>query len=102
MRDVKTTFFIEEIKTNGSFPCKFGCNDGTTYFVKHSNYGYRTRQLSNEWIIGHLSRIVGLPISDFSIVTIMDEVIDHRIRFSGGRPKGLGFGSKLLSGRLQN
>lgn len=75
------------------FYCR--CEDGQAYFVK--GHGAGKPSLIAEYVGGRLARAFGLPVADFEIVEVPQELI----KWSGRRDAnelgaGLAFGSKAL------
>lgn len=95
---VKTSIFWREVPTAGSYPSLYECSDGNSYFIKHSNFGKRRRQVINEFIGAMLADIIELNIPRYAIVEIDDQVLNGSEIFSGGRPSGIGFASRKLTG----
>lgn len=95
---VRTSIILKEIQTPGSYPCEYYCSDRNTYFVKHSNFGQRRRQVINEFIGSMLADLIELNIPQYAMVEIDDQVLSGSEDFSGGKPTGMGFGSRKLKG----
>ena len=75
------------------FYCR--CEDGQAYFVK--GHGAGKQSLIAEYVCGRLARAFGLPVADFEIVEVPQELI----RWSGRDDAqdlgaGLAFGSRAL------
>lgn len=75
------------------FICK--CEDGQTYFVKGSGAGKQS--LIAEYVGGRLARAFGLPVADFEIVEVPQELVKWSVRGDASElGAGLAFGSKAL------
>lgn len=75
------------------FHCR--CEDGQAYFVKGSGAGKRS--LIAEYVGGRLARAFGLPVADFEIVEVPQELIKWSGRDDANElGAGLAFGSKAL------
>lgn len=75
------------------FYCR--CEDGQAYFVKGNGAG--KQGLIAEYVGGHLARAFGLPVADFDIVEVPQELIKWCGRDDANDlGAGLAFGSKAL------
>lgn len=75
------------------FYCR--CEDGQAYFVK--GHGAGKRSLIAEYVGGRLARAFGLPVADFEIVEVPQELIKCSGRLDAGDlGTGLAFGSKAV------
>lgn len=75
------------------FYCR--CEDGGFYFVKGNGAGKRS--LIAEFVGGRLARAFGLPVADFEIVEVPQELIKWSGRDDSNElGAGLAFGSKAL------
>lgn len=99
-KKVTTEIFQRELETRGSFPSLFDCSDGLRYFVKHSQQNRNFSHLINEFIAVQLARVVSVPVPDFALIEIKQDILPADYIFSSGKPSGLGFGSQFLSGNI--
>lgn len=99
---VKTELFIKEYSTSGSYPSLFECSDGKRYVVKHSQQNRNYLHLINEFIAYSLAKIAFIPTPDFSLIEIIPGTIPNDYNFERGKPIGIGFGSRFLSGMVSS
>lgn len=99
---IKTEQFVKEFDTSGSYPSLFECNDGERYVVKHSQQGNNYNHIINEYIAANLAQKAKIPIPDFSLIEINDNILPRDYEFARGKPNGIGFGSRFLSGTVKN
>jgi hypothetical protein len=90
---------IEEIITRSKqgvtrpFLCRG--DDGSLYYVKGSGAGRKA--LVSEWLAGNLSQRLGLPIPNFALATIPNELVAFSAREDIAElGAGTGFGSKFI------
>lgn len=96
MERVKTVLFTEQLKTSGSYPCKFACDNGKVYIVKHSENGKNSRELINEWFGSAFAMLCGVAVPPTAVVEIMPDSIPIDFDFQRMIPRGIGFGSEML------
>ena len=101
IKRVLTEIFQKEFETRGSFPSLFDCNDGFRYIVKHSQQGRNYKHLINELIAVQLAKIINLPVPEFALINIKQNILPNDYIFSSGKPSGIGFGSQFLSGSIK-
>jgi hypothetical protein len=101
VKRVKTEIFQQEFETRGSYPSLFDCSDGNRYVVKHSQLERNYRHLINEFVASQLAQLVNIPTPEPALVQIKQSILPYDYKFSSGRPSGLGFGSRFLSGTVK-
>lgn len=101
IKRVTTEIFQKEFHTDGSHPSLFDCSDGARYVVKHSQQRQNYKHLINELIAAQLAKVVSVPIPDFALIEIINIILPSDYIFSVGKPSGLGFGSRFLSGPVK-
>lgn len=87
---------IQEMKQGFSKPFLCRSDNGDEYIVK-GMVSTRKSQIS-EWICGHLAKLIGLPIADFSLVEIPYELWEELPFPLNEIGYGIAFGSKKVSG----
>lgn len=93
------TVVIEEVlgrSTQGvtePFICRG--DDGETYYVK--GYGAGRRSLIAEWVAGHLATAFGLPVADYALAEVPEQLVAAKVRRDiGDLGAGLVFASRKL------
>src|SRR6266496_6424275 len=77
-------------------------DDGHQYVIKFQGNPQTTRVLANEYLAGHLARMIGLNVPEPAIIQIDAETIrryDISFQLAGSEivpPAGLQFGSRLI------
>lgn len=92
---------IQEVikKANQGYCTPYLCRgmDGKQYYVKAANEGIlQRRDLIHEWLCGHLGRALSLPIPEFFLCDISDELFNILPRHLKGIGKGIGFASRVV------
>ena len=86
---------IRRSKQGRTHPYICRCDDGEIYFAK--GHCATRRGLINEWLCGNLGRKFGLPIADFAIATVPDELVNEDLT---GWLKDLGPGEVFVSKKV--
>ncbi|MBW7841191.1 MAG: hypothetical protein LC124_04470 [Ignavibacteriales bacterium] len=100
IKTVTTEIFQKEFGTRGSYPSLFDCSDNLRYIVKHSQLKRNYNHLINELIAVQLAKAISIPVPDFRLVQINQNILPNDYIFSAGKPSGLGFGSQFLVGNI--
>lgn len=74
------------------FICR--CSDRHLYFVKGKGAGHAS--LAKEWIAGRLAQRFGLPIPQFSILSVPRDLVEGSDANLSGLGHGLAFGSRAV------
>lgn len=94
---VEVSDYIRRSEQGRTQPFICRCDDGNIYFLKGQAAGKGS--LLREWLAGCLAKAFGLPIADFSLVNVPEDLILY-----SGKPElrelgsGWAFGSKLVAG----
>lgn len=71
-------------------------DDGHTYYVKGKDAGWGS--LVSEWVAGTLAHILGLPIPDFRLVEVEEEILQYSSEeYKNSLGAGIWFGSRGIS-----
>jgi hypothetical protein len=94
------TMFIEEVlgRSTQGITLPFICrgDDGATYYVK--GHGAGRRSLIAEWVAGHLASAFGLPVADYALAEVPEQLVAAKVRTDiGDLGAGLVFASRMLS-----
>jgi hypothetical protein len=85
------TVVIEEVmgrSTQGMtepFICRG--DDGETYYVK--GHGAGRRSLIAEWVAGHLATAFGLPVAEYALAEVPEQLVAAKVRADIGELGGL-------------
>ncbi len=89
--------YLGNFKEGFSKPQLFEMNDGNTYLVKFKDNPQGTRVLGNDWVVGKLAQLLGLPVAPFEVAYFSkSDFKKFPVLYSYGFTPGHQFASLLL------